>query len=144
MRALSEYYTVNLTDITPGKELNALKGSDAIVITKPDSAFTDKEIYTIDQYIMKGARYCGWLIRCSLTLTRCVKALPSASQTRLILKRCCLNMACASILFLFRICNVATSKSIPVFPTARRNLNYSLGILATGIARDRPSYCKKS
>lgn len=66
MRALSEYYTVNLTDITPGKELNALKGSDAIVITKPDSAFTDKEIYTIDQYIMKGGKVL-WLVDPVLT-----------------------------------------------------------------------------
>lgn len=61
MRALSEYYTVNITDITPGKELTALKGSDAIVISKPDSAFTDKEIYTIDQYIMKGGKVL-WLV----------------------------------------------------------------------------------
>ena len=66
MQALSEYYTVNLTDITPGKELSALKGSDAIVISKPDSAFTDKEIYTIDQYIMKGGKVL-WLVDPVLT-----------------------------------------------------------------------------
>ena len=61
MKALSEYYDVDQTTITPGKELSALKGSDAIVISKPDSAFTDKEIYTIDQYIMKGGKVL-WLI----------------------------------------------------------------------------------
>lgn len=66
MRALSEYYTVNITDITPGKELTAFKGSDAIVISKPDSAFTDKEIYTIDQYIMKGGKVL-WLVDPVLT-----------------------------------------------------------------------------
>lgn len=61
MKALSEYYDVNQTTITPGRELTALKGSDAIVISKPDSAFTDKEIYTIDQYIMNGGKVL-WLI----------------------------------------------------------------------------------
>ncbi len=66
MRALSEYYTVNMTKITPGRELHALKGSDAIVITKPDSAFTDKEIYIIDQYIMKGGKVL-WLLDPVLT-----------------------------------------------------------------------------
>lgn len=61
MQALSEYYNVNITTITPGRELRALKGSDAIVITKPDSAFNDREKYTIDQYIMNGGKVL-WLI----------------------------------------------------------------------------------
>ncbi|WP_317898147.1 gliding motility-associated ABC transporter substrate-binding protein GldG [Aurantibacillus circumpalustris] len=61
MKALSEYYDVNQTTITPGRELRSLKGSDAIIISKPDSAFTDKEIYTIDQYIMNGGKVL-WLI----------------------------------------------------------------------------------
>jgi len=68
MKALSEYYDVNQTMITPGRELSALKGSDAIIISKPDSAFTDKEIYTIDQYIMKGGKVL-WLIDPVLTNT---------------------------------------------------------------------------
>lgn len=66
MQALSEYYNVNQTSITPGRELSALKGSDAIVISKPDSAFTDKEIYVIDQYIMNGGKVL-WLIDPLLT-----------------------------------------------------------------------------
>jgi ABC-2 type transport system permease protein len=66
MKALSEYYEVNQTVITPGRELRSLKGSDAIIISKPDSAFTDKEIYTIDQYIMKGGKVL-WLIDPVLT-----------------------------------------------------------------------------
>lgn len=61
MKALSEYYDVNHTRIAPGRELSSLKGSDAIIISKPDTAFTDKEIYTIDQYIMKGGKVL-WLI----------------------------------------------------------------------------------
>ncbi|MBL7933953.1 MAG: gliding motility-associated ABC transporter substrate-binding protein GldG, partial [Bacteroidia bacterium] len=61
MKALSEYYVVNRTNITPGRELSSLNGSDALIISKPDSAFTDKEIYVIDQYIMKGGKVL-WLI----------------------------------------------------------------------------------
>lgn len=61
MRTLSEYYTVNRTRISKGRELTALKGSDAIVIAQPDSAFTDKEAYIIDQFIMNGGKVL-WLI----------------------------------------------------------------------------------
>lgn len=61
MKALSEYYIVNRTTITPGRELTALNGSDAVIVSKPDSAFSDKEIYVLDQYIMKGGKVL-WLI----------------------------------------------------------------------------------
>jgi ABC-2 type transport system permease protein len=61
MYALSEYYKVNVTSIAKGHELGALKGSDALVITQPDSAFSDKERYVIDQYIMNGGKVL-WLI----------------------------------------------------------------------------------
>jgi ABC-2 type transport system permease protein len=61
MQSLSEYYKVNRTRITKGHELSALKGSDAIVIAQPDSAFTDKEAYVIDQFIMRGGKVL-WLI----------------------------------------------------------------------------------
>jgi ABC-2 type transport system permease protein len=61
MYALSEYYKVNTTAITKGRELSALKGTDALVITQPDSIFTDKEKYIIDQFIMHGGKVL-WLI----------------------------------------------------------------------------------
>ena len=61
MKALSEYYLVNQTKIAKGYELTALKGSDAIVISQPDSAFTDKEKFVIDQFIMRGGKVL-WLI----------------------------------------------------------------------------------
>jgi ABC-2 type transport system permease protein len=61
VRALSEYYIVNRTFIRPGTELSALKGSDAIIIAKPDSAFSDKEKFAIDQFIMGGGKVL-WLI----------------------------------------------------------------------------------
>jgi ABC-2 type transport system permease protein len=61
MSTLAEYYIVNRTAITKGHELSALKGSDALIIAQPDSAFTDKEKYVIDQYIMNGGKVL-WLI----------------------------------------------------------------------------------
>ncbi len=61
MRSLSEYYEVNQTTIPKGRELSALKGSDAIVISQPDTSFTDKEKYVIDQFIMNGGKVL-WLI----------------------------------------------------------------------------------
>jgi ABC-2 type transport system permease protein len=61
MRTLSEYYKVNRTAIARGHELSALKGSDAIIIAAPDSAFTDRQAFVIDQFIMKGGKVL-WLI----------------------------------------------------------------------------------
>jgi ABC-2 type transport system permease protein len=61
MRSLSEYYRVNHTTISKGTELRSFKGSDAIIISKPDSTFTDKEKFIIDQYIMNGGKVL-WLI----------------------------------------------------------------------------------
>lgn len=61
MKALSEYYIVNQTEITNQKELTSLKGSDAIIISQPDSSFTDKEKFVIDQFIMNGGKVL-WLI----------------------------------------------------------------------------------
>jgi ABC-2 type transport system permease protein len=61
MFALSEYYKVNVTRIVKGHELASFKGSDAVIITQPDTTFTDKEKYVIDQYIMNGGKVL-WLI----------------------------------------------------------------------------------
>lgn len=58
-QALSEYYKVNRTPIN-GK-LKALHGSDAIVIAKPNSEFSDQDKFIIDQYIMNGGKVL-WLI----------------------------------------------------------------------------------
>jgi len=59
--ALAEYYNVNHTAITPGHELRALRGTDLLVIAQPDSVFTDREKYVIDQFIMQGGKTL-WLI----------------------------------------------------------------------------------
>lgn len=59
MRSLSEYYTVNR--VTMQEKLKALQGSDAIVIARPDSMFSDKDKFIIDQFIMKGGKVL-WLV----------------------------------------------------------------------------------
>jgi ABC-2 type transport system permease protein len=59
MRSMAEYYSVNRVEIN-GK-LSALKDAAAIVITKPDSVFTDKDKFIIDQYIMNGGKVM-WLV----------------------------------------------------------------------------------
>lgn len=59
MQALSEYYSVDRTAILG--RLKSLDGSDAIIISQPDSAFNDKDKFIIDQFIMKGGKVL-WLI----------------------------------------------------------------------------------
>lgn len=59
MRSLTEYY--NVSRVVMNDKLYSLKGADAIVIAQPDSAFTEKEIYLIDQFIMHGGKAL-WLI----------------------------------------------------------------------------------
>lgn len=57
--ALSEFYSVKR--VTINEQLNALKKFKAIIIAKPDSSFTDKDKFIIDQFIMKGGKVL-WLI----------------------------------------------------------------------------------
>lgn len=58
-RLLSEYY--NVERITINGQLNALDGVNCIIVARPDSAFSDKDKYIIDQFIMKGGSAL-WLI----------------------------------------------------------------------------------
>ncbi len=41
--------------------MRALQGTDALIISKPDTALSDKEIFVIDQFIMRGGKVL-WLI----------------------------------------------------------------------------------
>lgn len=59
MRSIGEYYSVSRAAIN--HNLEALKGSSAIVISQPDSAFDDKDKFIIDQFIMKGGKVL-WMI----------------------------------------------------------------------------------
>lgn len=59
MRSLSEYYEVNRTAID--QKLEALKTTDVIVITQPDSAFVERDKFIIDQFIMRGGKVM-WML----------------------------------------------------------------------------------
>ncbi len=59
MNSLGEYYNVNRVNID--EKIGALKGSDAIVIVQPDSIFSERDKFIIDQYIMKGGKVL-WLM----------------------------------------------------------------------------------
>ncbi|HET6226294.1 MAG TPA: gliding motility-associated ABC transporter substrate-binding protein GldG [Bacteroidia bacterium] len=52
--ALNDFYTTK--QITINEQLHALDGLKAIVIAKPDSAFSEKDKFIIDQFIMKGGK----------------------------------------------------------------------------------------
>lgn len=52
--ALEEFYEVKR--ITINEHLDALKDLKAIIIAKPDSSFSEKDKFIIDQYIMKGGK----------------------------------------------------------------------------------------
>jgi len=47
--------------VTINETLNSLKGFKALVIAKPDSAFSEKDKFIIDQYIMDGGKVL-WMI----------------------------------------------------------------------------------
>lgn len=59
MRSLSEYYNVNRATID--QKLDALKGTDLIVVTQPDSAFVERDKFIIDQFIMRGGKVL-WML----------------------------------------------------------------------------------
>ena len=52
--ALSEYY--NIVRVKIGGRFMALDGVDAIVVAQPDTAFSDKDKYIIDQFVVKGGK----------------------------------------------------------------------------------------
>lgn len=52
--ALNEFYITKR--VTIHEQLNALDGLKAIIIAKPDTAFSEKDKFVIDQYIMKGGK----------------------------------------------------------------------------------------
>ncbi|MFN7015309.1 MAG: gliding motility-associated ABC transporter substrate-binding protein GldG, partial [Bacteroidia bacterium] len=59
MQSLAEYY--NVTRIKLNEQLKSLQNIDAIVIAKPDSAFSEKDKFIIDQFIMRGGKAL-WMI----------------------------------------------------------------------------------
>jgi gliding-associated putative ABC transporter substrate-binding component GldG len=63
-RQLFDFYNIDTVAITQFdkekgyafEKLNALDGKDMIIIAKPKYAFTEKELFVLDQYIMKGGK----------------------------------------------------------------------------------------
>ncbi|MEQ9186487.1 MAG: gliding motility-associated ABC transporter substrate-binding protein GldG [Cryomorphaceae bacterium] len=53
-RALSEFYAVERIHID--EQLDALDGIDVIIIAQPDSSFSEKDKFIIDQFIMRGGK----------------------------------------------------------------------------------------
>jgi ABC-2 type transport system permease protein len=51
---ISPYY--NLRDVTINDSLAALDDIDGLIIARPQSRFSDKELYVIDQFVMRGGR----------------------------------------------------------------------------------------
>lgn len=58
-QALSEFYDVERIEINA--QLDALNGVDAIIIARPDSAFSERDKVIIDQFIMRGGKVL-WMI----------------------------------------------------------------------------------
>ncbi|MEZ4721753.1 MAG: gliding motility-associated ABC transporter substrate-binding protein GldG [Flavobacteriales bacterium] len=58
-RALSQFYEVSRVKIE--QQVKALEGYKAIIIARPDSAFSEQDKFIIDQFIMKGGRVL-WMI----------------------------------------------------------------------------------
>lgn len=58
-KELGSYYTVIRLRIN--EQLKSLQGFNAIIIAKPDSAFSEKNKFIIDQFVMKGGKLL-WLI----------------------------------------------------------------------------------
>lgn len=52
--ALSEFYYVRQVKLN--EQLKALDGIKAIIIAKPDTTFSEKDKFIIDQYVMKGGK----------------------------------------------------------------------------------------
>ncbi len=59
MKSLGEYYEVTLNKIN--ENFRGLQNKDALIIAKPDSAFSEKDKFVIDQFIMHGGKVL-WMI----------------------------------------------------------------------------------
>ena len=66
VHTLKEYYDVDT--VRMNEQLNSLKPFQAVVIAGPDSAFTDKDKFVLDQYIMKGGKVVWFLDAMTISL----------------------------------------------------------------------------
>src|SRR5699024_10200352 len=66
LKSLRDYYkiapfTLDSTAVAPQKTLEQLSEYDLILEAKPTEAFTEKEKYLLDQYLMRGGKAL-WLV----------------------------------------------------------------------------------
>jgi gliding-associated putative ABC transporter substrate-binding component GldG len=66
LESVNDYYLIapfSLDSVAsqPQKVFNELKKFDAIIAAKPQEAFTDEEVYVLDQYIMNGGKAL-WMV----------------------------------------------------------------------------------
>jgi ABC-2 type transport system permease protein len=59
IKSLDEYYEVSLNKIN--ENIKGLENKDALIIAQPDSAFSEKDKFVIDQFIMHGGKVL-WMI----------------------------------------------------------------------------------
>jgi ABC-2 type transport system permease protein len=57
--SLREYYDVSFNNIN--ENIKGLAGKDALIIAKPDSAFSEKDKFVIDQFVMHGGKVL-WMV----------------------------------------------------------------------------------
>jgi ABC-2 type transport system permease protein len=58
-RALTEYYTIK--EVKLDSNLRALENFDAAIVAKPDSFFSEKDKFILDQFVMRGGKIM-WFI----------------------------------------------------------------------------------
>ncbi len=73
--ALAEFYIVKRIKIN--EQLKSLDGLKAIIIAKPDTAFSERDKFIIDQFVMKG----GKLLLAIDPLNTCIDSLKKLRQT---------------------------------------------------------------
>jgi gliding-associated putative ABC transporter substrate-binding component GldG len=61
---LSPYYSIS--DVELNDSIHALDGYDGLVIARPRSKFTEKDLYLIDQFVMRGGRLMCFIDRLNL------------------------------------------------------------------------------
>ena len=54
LKAIEEYYTILPVSVKEGESISP--SIDVLVVCKPDTAFSDREIYELDQYLMRGGK----------------------------------------------------------------------------------------
>ncbi len=71
LRAIGEFY--NYTDVELNGQINALKNFSAALIIGPDSAFSEKDKYVLDQFIMNGGKTMWFIEHAKINADSLVK-----------------------------------------------------------------------